>query len=47
MQSSADVTGLLKAWRAGDQTVHAGLAELERKQLVQRARTSSVQHQEE
>jgi class 3 adenylate cyclase/tetratricopeptide (TPR) repeat protein len=29
------------------QAVHAGLAELERKQLVQRARTSSVQHQAE
>jgi class 3 adenylate cyclase/tetratricopeptide (TPR) repeat protein len=30
-----------------DQAVQAGLAELERKQLVQRARTSSVQHQDE
>jgi tetratricopeptide (TPR) repeat protein len=31
----------------GDPAVHAGLAELERKQLVQRAQTSSVQHQDE
>ncbi|MGH3099438.1 MAG: ATP-binding protein, partial [Thermoleophilia bacterium] len=30
-----------------DEAVQAGLAELERKQLVQRARTSSVQHQDE
>ena len=30
-----------------DAEVRAGLAELERKQLVQRARTSSVQHQDE
>ena len=32
---------------AGPRAVEAGLAELERKQLVQRARTSSVQHQDE
>ena len=32
---------------AGDGVVQASLAELERKQLVQRARTSSVQHQDE
>ena len=32
---------------SGDSAVRAGLAELERKQLVQRARTSSVQHQDE
>src|SRR4029453_1181288 len=32
---------------ADDGVVQAGLAELERKQLVQRARTSSVQHQDE
>jgi class 3 adenylate cyclase/tetratricopeptide (TPR) repeat protein len=32
---------------AADQVVQAGLAELERKQLVQRARSSSVQHQDE
>jgi tetratricopeptide (TPR) repeat protein len=32
---------------AGARAVEAGLAELERKQLVQRARTSSVQHQDE
>jgi len=31
----------------GGRAVQAGLAELERKQLVQRARTSSVQHQDE
>jgi class 3 adenylate cyclase/tetratricopeptide (TPR) repeat protein len=31
----------------GSQDVGAGLAELERKQLVQRARTTSVQHQDE
>jgi class 3 adenylate cyclase/tetratricopeptide (TPR) repeat protein len=31
----------------GDRDVEAGLAELERKQLVQRARTTSVQHQDE
>jgi class 3 adenylate cyclase/tetratricopeptide (TPR) repeat protein len=31
----------------GGRAFHAGLAELERKQLVQRARTSSVQHQDE
>jgi tetratricopeptide (TPR) repeat protein len=43
LQASLPVDG----GRAGDQTVHAGLAELERKQLVQRARTSSVQHQDE
>jgi class 3 adenylate cyclase/tetratricopeptide (TPR) repeat protein len=43
LQASPPVDG----GRAGDQTVHAGLAELERKQLVQRARTSSVQHQDE
>ncbi|MGH2814815.1 MAG: tetratricopeptide repeat protein, partial [Actinomycetota bacterium] len=30
-----------------DEAVQAGLAELERKQLVQRARTTSVQHQDE
>jgi class 3 adenylate cyclase/tetratricopeptide (TPR) repeat protein len=30
-----------------EEAVQAGLAELERKQLVQRARTSSVQHQDE
>jgi class 3 adenylate cyclase/tetratricopeptide (TPR) repeat protein len=32
---------------AADQVVQAGLTELERKQLVQRARSSSVQHQDE
>jgi len=32
---------------SGPEAVAAGLAELERKQLVQRARTSSVQHQDE
>jgi class 3 adenylate cyclase/tetratricopeptide (TPR) repeat protein len=32
---------------AGDQAVQAGLAELERKQLVHRAGASSVQHQDE
>ncbi|MFL6221462.1 MAG: ATP-binding protein, partial [Actinomycetes bacterium] len=32
---------------SGPEAVEAGLAELERKQLVQRARTSSVQHQDE
>src|SRR5215217_1609365 len=32
---------------ADDRVVGAGLAELERKQLVQRARSSSVQHQDE
>jgi predicted ATPase len=32
---------------SGPDAVGAGLAELERKQLVQRARTSSVQHQDE
>jgi class 3 adenylate cyclase/tetratricopeptide (TPR) repeat protein len=32
---------------AGGEAVRDGLAELERKQLVQRARTSSVQHQDE
>jgi class 3 adenylate cyclase/tetratricopeptide (TPR) repeat protein len=32
---------------AGDRDVEAGLAELERKQLAQRARTTSVQHQDE
>ena len=31
----------------GGQAVHTALAELERKQLVQRTRTSSVQHQDE
>ena len=31
----------------GGQAVHAALAELERKQLVQRTQTSSVQHQDE
>ncbi|HEY4727455.1 MAG TPA: AAA family ATPase, partial [Actinomycetes bacterium] len=30
-----------------DEAVQAGLAELERKQLIQRARTSSLQHQDE
>jgi class 3 adenylate cyclase/tetratricopeptide (TPR) repeat protein len=47
--AAMDDSGGLKPGRpAGrDQAIGAGLAELERKQLVQRARTSSVQHQDE
>jgi class 3 adenylate cyclase/tetratricopeptide (TPR) repeat protein len=45
--AAMDGDGGVGGGRAGDQTVPAGLAELERKQLVQRAQTSSVQHQDE
>ena len=39
--------GAVAAMDGAGQAVQAALAELERKQLVQRARTSSVQHQDE
>ncbi|HXP15252.1 MAG TPA: AAA family ATPase, partial [Actinomycetes bacterium] len=39
--------GAVAAMDGIDEEVKAGLAELERKQLVQRARSSSVQHQDE
>jgi class 3 adenylate cyclase/tetratricopeptide (TPR) repeat protein len=41
------VAAMNGARAAGGQALQAGLDELERKQLVQRARTSSVQHQDE